>query len=169
MDALEVTIRGERAEDADPIRHVHTASFPSPAEGHLVDLLRASTNLAISLVATVDGIVVGHVAFSPVTVAWDVVGLGLAPLAVLPAFRARGVGTRLVRAGLAACSASGCGWVVVLGEPDFYGRFGFGPASALGLHDAYAGGPAFQVVEFSDGAAPRGAGLVSYGPEFDSL
>ena len=63
----------------------------------------------------------------------------------------------------------GFGWVVVLGEPEYYSRFGFRPASAFGLSDEYGGGPAFQAVELVAGALPVGAGLVRYAPEFASL
>ncbi len=134
-----------------------------------MDLLREAGRLSASLVAEVDGRVVGHVAFSPVTVEARSVGAGLAPLAILPTHRRRGVGAALVAAGLDACRSAGFGWAVVLGEPDYYGRFGFRPASASGLSDEYGGGDAFQVVELTPGSLPAGAGLVSYAPEFASL
>lgn len=164
-----MTIRPERPDDVNAIRAVVEAAFPTPAEARLVDLLRAAGRLSISLVAEVDGRVVGHVAFSPVRAKAGAVGAGLAPLAVLTDHRRRGIGARLVEAGLAACRAAGFGWVVVLGEPTHYARFGFRPAREAGLSDEYGGGDAFQVVELAPGALPANAGLVRYAPEFASL
>ncbi len=133
-----------------------------------MDALRGSGRLTVSLVAEVAEQVVGHVAFSPVS-AGSAIGSGLAPVAVLPSRRRHGVGARLIREGLAACERAGVGFVVVLGDPAFYARFGFGPASGWGLSDEYGGGAAFQVVELRPGAVPLGAGLVRYAPEFASL
>ena len=82
---------------------------------------------------------------------------------------ASGAGGALVRAGLEGSRAAGVGWALVLGEPGYYARFGFGPAAASGLADEYGGGAAFQVVELPPGALPAGAGLVRYAPEFAAL
>lgn len=166
---FEVIVRPERSSDAAAIHHVHSASFSSAGEASLVGSLRDAGDLTVSLVAIVDDAVVGHIAFSPVRTPGGDVGLGLAPVAVLPEARHRGVASALIEAGLAACVAAGYGWVVVLGDPDFYGRFGFLPASEFGLEDEYGGGSAFQALELISGALPRRAGLVGYGPEFASL
>ncbi|AMV36471.1 GNAT family N-acetyltransferase [Planctomyces sp. SH-PL62] len=162
-------IRPERPGDEPAIRAVVAAAFPTEAEARLVDLLREAGRLSVSLVAEVDGEVVGHVAFSPVTVGPGVIGAGLAPLAVRSANRGRGVGGMLIGEGLAACCTAGFGWAVVLGEPRYYARFGFRPAPGVGLADEYGGGDAFQVAELVPGALPVGAGLVRYAPEFASL
>jgi putative acetyltransferase len=158
-------VRPERIGDQDAIRVVHTASFPTAAEARLVDALRTAGRLDISLVAETAGEVVGHVAFSPVTLPGTVGGGGLAPVAVLPAFRRRGIAAALVREGLAAC-ASRYAFVVVLGDPRYYGRFGFLPASRWRLRDEYGGGDAFQALELRPGAIPAGGGVVRYCPEF---
>ena len=128
-------------------------------------------------------VIVGHVAFSPVSVDGIDGGVGLAPVAVLPAYRRRGVAARLVRDGLAACAAMGFRFVVVLGDPAYYGRFGFVPARRWGLRDEYGGGDAFQALELQEGslsalelqagslsgdAADRHR-LVRYAPEFGAL
>ena len=97
-----------------------------------MDALRESGKLVVSLVAEADGEVVGHVGFSPVTSAAATRGLGLAPLAVRPGVLRRGIGGKLVVEGLAAIARSGAGFVVVLGDPRYYGRFGFGPAAPVG-------------------------------------
>ena len=77
-----------------------------------------------------------------------------------------GVGSALVRAALAACGSLQVGFVVVLGEPKFYSRFGFVPASNWKLTDEYGGGGAFQAVELAPGEIPADGGVVRYAPEF---
>lgn len=163
------TVRPERPGDEPAIYAVHAAAFPTDAEARLVDRLRAAGRLAVSLVAEADGAVVGHVGFSPVTAATGAVGVGLAPVAVVEPHRRQGVAAGLIRAGLEACRAAGFRWAVVLGEPNYYRRFGFGPAAAVGLADEYGGGPAFQAMELVPGGLPAWAGLVRYSPEFDEF
>ena len=158
--------RFETAADEAAIHAVHTASFPTRLEADLVDALRHAGRLMISLVAVEHGEVVGHVAFSPVTVAGTTDGVGLAPVAVLLNFRRRGIAARLIREGLAECTRRNHGFVVVLGDPRYYGRFGFTPARGWGLHDEYGGGDAFQALELRPGAIPAAGGLVRYAPEF---
>jgi putative acetyltransferase len=162
-------IRPEQPADNAAIHTLNAACFPTDAEARLVDLLRAAGSLAVSLVAEDDGAIVGHIAFSPVTTASGEIGIGLAPLAVAEAQRRRGIAAELVRAGLQVCRERGYGWAVVLGEPKYYGRFGFRAAPALGLADEYGGGDAFQVLELSPGKLPINGGLVKYAPEFSSL
>jgi putative acetyltransferase len=138
-------------------------------EARLVDLLRAAGRLRVSLVAEVGGAVIGHIAFSPVTAASGVAGAGLGPVAVVEVHRRQGIAAELVRAGLEACRVGGFGWVVVMGEPAYYGRFGFRPAAEFGLTDEYGGGPVFQAIELVPGALPVGAGLVRYAQEFAAV
>jgi len=132
-------------------------------------VLRASGLLVVSLVAEEAGEIVGHVALSPVSAGASPGGLGLAPLAVASGCRRRGVGDALVRGGLDASRRAGCAFVVVLGEPAYYERFGFTVASGWGLVDQYGAGSAFQVLELRPGGVPRGAGLVRYAEEFALL
>jgi predicted N-acetyltransferase YhbS len=117
--------------------------------------------------------IVGHVAFSPISVDGFAGGVGLAPVAVLPAFRERGVAAGLVREGLRACADLAYRFVVVLGEPRYYGRFGFLPASRWGLHDEYGGGDAFQALELHLGILgehrSEAQRLVRYAQEFAAL
>ena len=164
-----VAIHPERPGDAAAIHAVHAASFPTDVESRLVDLLRSAGRLPVSLVAEIGDAVVGHVAFSLVTTASGAVGVGLAPVAVAESHRRRGIAAGLVRAGLEACRAAGFGWAVVMGEPAYYSRFGFRPASEFGLSDEYGGGQAFQAIELVPGALPVGAGLVRYAPEFSAV
>ena len=165
----DAVVRPERPADVIAIRNVHDAAFGGTGEGRLVDALRDAGKLVVSLVAETDGELVGHVGFSPVTSAAPARGFGLAPMAVRPDVQRRGIGGQLVVAGLAAVAEVGAEFVVVLGDPRYYGRFGFGPAAARGLADEFRGGDAFQVIELRDGAIPTGVGLVRYAPEFSIL
>src|SRR6185312_6446477 len=144
--SIMLVVRPEEPRDSRAIFAVHCACFPTDAEARLVNLLRAAGRLHISLVAEADGVVIGHVAFSPVLAADGAAGLGLAPLAVLESHRRRGVGAKLVESGLAACRSADAGWVVLIGEPAYYSRFGFQPASLFGMSDEFGGGSAFQVL-----------------------
>lgn len=164
-----VAVYPERPGDVAAIHAVHAASFPTDLEARLVDLLRAAGRLRVSLVAEAGGAVVGHIAFSPVTAASSAAGAGLAPVAVALPHRRQGIAAALIRAGLEACRAAGFGWAVVMGEPAYYSRFGFRPATEFGLADEYGGGPAFQALELVPGALPVGAGLVRYAPEFAAV
>jgi len=164
-----MSFRSEELTDREAIFGVHAASFPTPAEARLVDALRDADNLTISLVAIEEGEVAGHVAFSPVTLLDSTAGIGLAPVAVLPAFRRRGVADQLIREGLSICEGMGFGFVVVLGDPAYYGRFGFVSASRWSLGDEYGGGDAFQALELRPNSIPPAGGLVRYAPEFSAL
>ena len=161
-----MNIRPEKSHDHAAIFAVHAECFPTPAEARLVDLLRSAGRLSISLVVEDESRIVGHVAFSPVTAATGDVGLGLAPLAVLGSHRRRGIAAELIKQGLVACRAAGFRWTVVLGEPSYYGQFGFQPAARFGLSDEYGGGHYFQALEFVMDAIPSAGGLVQYSPEF---
>jgi len=158
-----IAIRSETVDDRDAVYRVHAAAFGRPAEADLVDRLRPAARPQVSLVAVEDGEVVGHVFFSPVTVessAAVFTAFGLAPLAVLPGFQRRGVGTALVREGLRACRRLGHHIVFVLGHPEYYPRFGFETAAARALTSVYDVRPeAFMVAE----------GTVKYRPEFEGI
>jgi putative acetyltransferase len=161
-------IRGETPADIPGIREVTEAAFAQRFEADLVDALRREADPFISLVAEGDGQVVGHICFSPVTIAADggargYVGLG--PMAVAPAVQNQGIGSRLVQAGLDECRRRGLKLVVVVGHAAFYPRFGFQPASRLGLLCEY-GVPddVFMAVRLDETVRP--AGLVRYHPAF---
>jgi putative acetyltransferase len=164
-----LTIRPELARDVPGIYAVNAASFPTEAEARLVDQLRAAGRLVVSLIAEVDGQVVGHVGFSPVTAQDARDGIGLAPVAVRESHRRRGIANQLIEAGLLASREAGYQWCVVLGDPRYYSRFGFRPATSHGLSDEYRGGDAFQVVALKPSGIPTGAGLVRYAPEFSAF
>ena len=165
-------IRPEQAEDLNSIRRVHESAFPTAAEARLVETLRANGKAVVSLVAEVDGRVVAHILFSPATIEGNsraCAGLGLAPVAVLPEFQNRGVGSQLIRAGLDRCRQIGCGFVIVLGHPSYYLRFGFRRASEYGLTNEYAVDDPFMAIELAPGALPPEGGLARYAPEFAEM
>jgi putative acetyltransferase len=163
-------IRPEQSGDAPAIRRVHESAFPTPVEADLVDALRGKGDLWLSLVAVDGREVVGHVAFSPVTVDGEPSsGVGLAPVGVHPDRQRQGFGTRLTVEGLAECRSAGLGFVVVVGWPAYYARFGFRPAATFGLTSVYEAGDAFQVLELRPGGLPPAGGLVRYAPAFDAF
>ena len=166
-----VKIRPEQPADIPAVRSVHEAAFPTAAEANLVQKLREGGKAAVALVAEDEGRVVGHILFSRVTFdpPVDVLALGLAPMAVLPGHERHGVGRRLVQNGLAECHAQGACMVVVLGDPGYYGRFGFERASRHGLRNEFGVEDAFMVFMLDAGAHPPPATMVKYAPEFDGL
>jgi putative acetyltransferase len=132
-------IRRERASDVDAIFTVTKAAFEDhPISNHteqfIINALRAAKALSLSLVAEVDGQVVGHIAFSPVTISdgsenW----YGIGPVSVLPEFQKRGFGKTLINEGLARLKASGAQGCMLVGDPGYYERFGFRSLSELSL------------------------------------
>jgi putative acetyltransferase len=123
-----ITIRPEQPKDLEGIRRVITAAFHQTAEVILVDQLRDEGDLVVSLVAEENGAVVGHIAFSRMKIVngkSEFPAVALAPLAVLPERQGEGIGARLVTTAHEVLRKSGEKLSIVLGDPDFYGRFGY--------------------------------------------
>lgn len=165
-------IRAEKPKDYPAIRSVNEAAFDTPAEANLVDTLRKVMNPVISLVAEENGTVVGHIMFSPVTLSNNV-GIkimGLAPMAVLPNRQRKGIGSRLVRTGLARCKELGYGAVVVLGHAGYYPRFGFVPASQYGIRSEYdVPDDVFMAMELEPNYLHGVTGTIHYHPAFENV
>ena len=165
-------LRDEGESDAQAIKAVLEGAFKGTGEAVAVEKLRQAGQIVISLVAELDGLIVGHILFSPVTIEPDYPGvrmLGLAPLAVTPSHQGRGIGSRLVQEGLLRCKDAGYDAVVVLGHPTYYSRFGFTRARDSGLDNEYGADNAFMVVELKAGALAGVRGMVKYRPEFDGV
>ncbi len=166
-----IEIRREEPQDRDAVHRLNLAAFADGPEASLVDELRASCGDYLGFVAVDGGVVVGHILFTPVTIdGCSVVGMGLAPMAVLPSRQRAGVGSRLVRHGLDHVRRSGCPFVIVLGHPAFYPRFGFEVASKYGLVCQWPGVPddAFMVVVIDGAGLPEAGGVARYRVEFDA-
>lgn len=164
-----IFIRQEEPGDAPGIRAVLERAFPGPAEADLVDLLRQAGKATISFVAFEHMTIVGHILFSPVTLVPEISrlpGLGLGPVAVLPEYQRQGIGTRLIRLGLAACKKYDYAYLVVLGHPGYYHRFGFQTARIFGLCNEYGVQDEFMALELHPSAFSHVHALVKYAPEF---
>jgi putative acetyltransferase len=167
-----VEIRPEAPADAPAVRALLLAAFETSAEADLVDALRVSATPYLALVAVHGEAVVGHVAFT--AVAFDPMrtttglALGLAPLSVSANHQKRGIGAGLVKAGLEACRDAGAALVVTLGDPAYYGRFGFKPAAESGLRSSFSAPPeAFQALVLREWEPASGTTTVYFRPEFD--
>ena len=168
-----MTIRPERSEDASRVRHVNELAFGQPMEADLVERLRQACTDSLSLVAE-DDAVVGHILFTPVVIESAerrVLGMGLAPMAVLPGRQRQGIGSQLVRRGLDILHERGCPFVVVVGHPEYYQRFGFEPASTHRLASQWEGVPdaAFMVLILDAHAMAGVSGVAKYRAEFSEV
>jgi putative acetyltransferase len=162
-----VIVRPERPEDVDAIRRINVEAFKDhpfsrQTEHLIVDALRSADALEISLVAELDGRVVGHIAFSRARIGDEAAGWYLlGPLAVLPDFQGQGIGRALVEAGRGALRSREANGCVLVGDPAFYARFGFGQAPGVGC----AGVPDENVLSLHV-AGPMPRGEVTHHPAF---
>jgi len=150
-----------------------TSEFGYSGEAEIVDELRSSHQEGIlSLVAEAAGKIVGHILFSPVTIGEEdcaIIGMGLGPMAVPPACQREGIGTQLIEDGIKQLRDRGTPFIVVLGHPQYYSRFGFRRASAQGIHCEYDGVPdeAFMVLVLDESFVAQG--VARYLPEFGGV
>lgn len=168
--AAGVTVRFEEADDVPAIRRLSEAAFGGRLEAGIVDALRNVGAITLSMVAAIGGEVIGHALFTPVTLITNGPSLpllGLGPVAVLPEYQGRGVGTLLIEACLEQLRQSGAAGVVVVGDPAYYARFGFIPAARWGLRaEMEVPEGAFMALEFSPGKLAGASGIIRYRPEF---
>jgi putative acetyltransferase len=164
-----IDIRDEQPGDVDAVREVNRQAFDQELEGRIVDALRERGGVLLSLVATADGVIVGHIMFSPLTVG-SVVGAALGPMAVSPAHQRQGIGGQLVTRGVERLRDRGCPFIVVIGHPEFYPRFGFQPAAARGLTCEWdVPAEAFMVNILNQEVGGRLRGRAQYREEFSTV
>ena len=165
-------IRTEAPADILTIDRLLKAVFPTDAEANLVMKLRENSKLTLSLVAcTEEGEVIGHVLFTPVLVnGEDLLWQGLAPLTVDEKYRRQGIGAELIRAGFESLRDFGCPVCVVLGDPNYYSRFGFKAADEIGFDCAWEVPPGvFRIAELISGHCEGHSGRIDYANEFAEL
>ena len=164
-----ITIRDEQKADIPRVHELNTLAFEAETEANLVDVLRETARPVISLVASEDDMVVGHIMFTPVELS-DSSGLtimGLAPMAVAADRQRCGIGTALAREGLNRCAEIGAGAVVVLGHSAYYPRFGFVPASTMSIACEYdVPDEVFMVHELTPGYLAGATGKIKYHEAF---
>ncbi|MFH2202708.1 MAG: N-acetyltransferase [Elusimicrobiota bacterium] len=165
-------IREEEKKDWTRIHALNAAAFETPAEADLVDALRKSVQPYVSLVAEEEKKILGHIMFTPVSLSGhpDLKVMGLAPMAVAPERQRRGIGAKLVRAGLERCGQLGFGAVVVLGHPEYYPRFGFTASARFGIGCEFdVPADVFMVMELQSGYLRERSGTIKYHAEFGRL
>lgn len=166
-------VREELPADREVIREINRQAFGGNAESRLVDQLRADGDIVLSLVAEIDGEVVGHILFSTLkaeTEGGSIKAVALAPMAVMPEFQERGIGSAMIERGLALCRERGYTVVVVLGHPDYYPRFGFSQAKAAVLKSPYSElGAPYMALELVPGALEGVKGTLEYPAAFAAV
>ena len=174
-----ITIRKETPEDYSWVvelteRAFKVMPFSDGNEGKLVDKLRKAPTFIkeLSLVAELNGQVVGHILFTPIqiiNIQESFVSLALAPVSVLPEFQNQGIGSQLILAGHQKAKELGFKSVIVLGHEHYYPRFGYTPAFTWGIKAPFdlPSDDLFMALELIDGALTRVAGTVIYPPEFE--
>ena len=173
-----INIRKETPEDYLQVIELTEKAFEALEisdhnEGKLVDKLRKAPTFIedLSLVAEVNGQVVGHILFTPIIIdngEQQFQSLVLAPVSVLPEFQKQGIGGQLIGAGHQKAIELGFQSVILIGHPEYYPRFGFKPASIWGIKTHYElpSDDVFMAVELSEGALSNVSGIVVFPPEF---
>ena len=167
-----ISVREEKPADISAVRVVNERAFGQPEEANVVDKLRESCDGLLSFVAECERQVVGHILFSPAIIETRqgiISGMELAPMAVLPEFQRQGIGSRLVKHGLAILRDRSCPFVIVLGHPEYYPRFGFELASKYGIRSQWEGVPdeAFMIIWLDESITEGVSGIARYRDEFD--
>lgn len=168
-----MSIRIENPGDYEKIRDINIAAFETDAEARLVNALRGSGTTFLSLVYEQNNDLLGHILFTPVEFEDEHPGvclMGLAPMAVLPGHQNSGIGSTLVKAGIQKCMAASYDAIVVLGQPEFYPRFGFRPAVEFGIKSEYdVRDEVFMVLELRKNSLDGINDIVKFNTKFASL
>ena len=173
-----ITIRKEIPKDHNWVieltaKAFETMPFSEGDEDKLVARLRNAPGFIpeLSLIAELDGLIVGHILFTPLVIdngQQQFESLVLGPVSVLPEFQKQGIGGKLIRAGHQKAVELGFRSVILIGHPEYYPRFGYKPASTWGIKTHYElpSDDVFMAVELTDGALKNVSGMVIFPPEF---
>ncbi|MBD2613217.1 N-acetyltransferase [Nostoc punctiforme FACHB-252] len=168
-----INIRAETLTDYPAIAQVNTLAFAQDNEAKLVERIRHSDRYIpeLSLVAEIEGMVVGHILFSYIDLAKEqtLQVLGLAPLAIRPEFQRQGIGSALIKAGLEIAETKKEAIVIVLGHPEFYTRFGFQTSVLYGIESPFPVPEEFFMVKPLQNYQEKYKGKVVYPPAFDGV
>jgi len=169
---VDLHIRPETTGDLPGITKINDLAFGQKSEGKLVEKLRKTDEFitGLSLVAEIDGEVIGHILFYPIVIksgGKEHRSLALAPMSVIPDFQNKGIGSKMVSDGLEKARGLGHRSVIVLGHAGYYPRFGFKPASKWGIKAPFeAPDEAFMAMELTPGELDDKSGIVVYPKEF---
>jgi putative acetyltransferase len=167
---VSIEIREECHDDIAAVRALNRQAFGQDQESNIVDVLRANEAALLSLVATVDDRVVGHIMYSPAVVGDNTTGAALGPMAVLPAYQRQRIGSKLIKAGNRKLKDAGCPFIVVVGHADYYPRFGFRPASKHRIKCEWdVPDNAFMLLVLDQAKMESVSGLAKYRHEFSSI
>ncbi len=168
-----IKFRQEELGDQHAIRRVNEQGFGTSEEADLVDALREENAVALSMVAIDGEDIIAHILFTEVVVTQadsQFTGLGLGPMVVLPCHQRKGIGTQLLQIALDKCRLLDYDFVVVLGYPEFYSKFGFSPAKPYGISCEFdAPDEAFMILELRENGLTGRSGIVHYREEFRNL
>lgn len=160
-----IDIRDENPRDREAIYQLVSSAFGQAAEAQLIDELRKAGDSVISLVAEEGGKMIGHVLLSRMSAPFP--ALALAPISVVPARQRRGIGSALIKSAVNRARSEGWTAIFVLGDPDYYERFGFDREATAGFTSAYAGCH-FMVCKLSQ-SLPATTGALNHAPAFAGL
>jgi putative acetyltransferase len=165
-----IEIREEQPQDIAAISELNELAFGQTLEADLVEKLRQNCHNLLSLVAVMQNQVVGHVLFSPATIETHegtAHGMALAPMAVLPEYQRQGIGSTLVRTGIAKLKKRQCPFIIVLGHAEYYPRFGFEIASRHGIRSEWeVPDDVFMILLLNEPEMNTISGVAKYRPEF---
>jgi putative acetyltransferase len=165
-----IEIREERPDDIAAVRDINRRAFGQDQESNIVDALRANGAVLLSLVATLNDRVVGHIMYSLVSVGGNVRGAALGPMAVLPECQRQGIGSKLIEAGNRKLKDAGCAFIVVVGHADYYPRFRFRPAREHGIKCEWdVPDDVFMLLVLDESKMAGVSGLARYRHEFSSV
>jgi len=165
-----IEIREERSDDVPAVRDLNRRAFGQDQESNIVDALRANGAALLSLVATLNDQVVGHIMYSPVSIEGNVTGAALGPMALLPEHQRQGIGSKLIETGNQKLKDAGYPFITVVGHADYYPRFGFRPAGEHGIKCEWdVPDDVFMLLVLDEAKTEGVSGLAKYRHEFSSV